>query len=273
MNQNRHPAEESPTLPQLEQLLVRAARRRISPRAARGRRWVLAVAAASLVLVGGAAAATGVIHLADGTTPDGSYAIETRQPTSVDASEERPGSICLQLRFNAGRPAYGCGDAPSASNAFGLLIADSLQGSGERVIYGLVTEEIAKIAVLHPGGDRTVALTEPKLGVPGRFFSVAAPNDGQIALVGYDSAGIEVARAGSLAQQTEAPPHSRQEAIEQGDPAGFAPTAPPSTSLTYQGRPITPAEIKRLELACLESGSETRCYDSTAEAEEAAGAK
>lgn len=269
MNPNNHLVEESPALPQLEQLLVRAARRRATPRFARmRRRWVMAVAAASLVLVGGAAAATGVVHIADGTTPHGSYSIETREPISVDASEGRQGSICLQLRFNNGRPAYGCGDAPTASNSFGLLIADSLEDSGERVIYGLVSSEIAKVAVLHTGGDRTVASTEAKTGMPGRFFSIAAPSDSQIALVGYDSAGTEVARVGSLAQPVEAA-QSRQEAIDQGDPAGFAPTAPPSSSLTYKGHSITPAGVARLHLSCLESGGETRCYDSPSEAEEA----
>lgn len=269
MNPNNHLSEESPALPQLEQLLVRAARRRATPRFAWGRRrWGMAVAAASLVLVGGAAAATGVIHIADGTTPQGSYSIETREPISVDASEGQQGSICLQLRFNGGKPAYGCGDSPTASNPFGLVIADSIGNSGERVIYGLVTDQIATIAILHPGGDRTVAPTEAKAGVPGRFFSIAVPSDSQIALLGYDSAGAEVARVGNLASPTEAA-HSRQEALEQGDPAGFAPTAPASSSLTYKGRSITPDEVEKLQLACLESGSETRCYDSTSEAEEA----
>jgi hypothetical protein len=266
---NDHLVEESPALPQLEQLLVRAARRRATPRLARvRRRWVMAVAAASLILVGGAAAATGVVHIADGTTPHGSYSIETREVISVDAREGRQGSICLQLRFDAGRPAYGCGDRPTTTHPFGLVIADSLEGSGERVIYGLVSDEIAKIAVLHPGSGSTAAPTEAKAGLPGRFFSIAVPSDSQIALVGYDSAGTEIARVGNLSLPAEAA-QSRQQAIEQGDPAGFAPTAPPSSSLTYKGRSITPAEEERMHLSCLESGGDTRCYDSPSEAEEA----
>jgi hypothetical protein len=268
MNPNNHLVEESPALPQLEQLLVRAARRRAAPRFARARRrWVIAVAAASLLIVGGAAAATSVVHIADGTTPYGAYSIETREPISVEASEGRQGSICLQLRFNDGRPAYGCGVSPTASNPFGLVSADSLEDSGERVIYGLVSDEIAKITVLHPSGDRTTASTEAKTSVPGRFFSIATPGDSQIALVGYDSAGTEVARVGNLAPPVDAA-HSRQEAIEQGNPAGFAPTAPPSSSLTYKGHSITPAEVERLQLSCLESGGATSCYDSSTEAEE-----
>lgn len=209
-------------LPTLEHLLVRAARQNSAPRFGR-RRWVLAIAAAALVLVGGAAAATGVLHVTDGDTSEGTFSIESRPVPAAFPGEPRRGSVCLQLTYSEGGTSYGCGERPTADAPFGLLVADSLaEGSRERVMYGLVSSDIAHISVL--GQEPAEAVTEAKRGLPGRFFVILVPHLGRIEVVGYDAAGRERARIGSLAKPSH-PPMSHAEAVAQGDPAGFAPTA------------------------------------------------
>jgi hypothetical protein len=132
----------------------------------------------------------------------------------------------LQLRYEDRGPLYGCGDQPSEARPFGLVVADSLdEGSRERVIYGLVSSDIARVSVLGGGGEHTDVVTEVKEGLPGRFFAVVVPHLGRIALVGYDASGQPRGRIGSLARPAH-PPHSYAEAVAQGDPAGFAPAAP-----------------------------------------------
>lgn len=213
-----------PILPALEQLLVRAARRQSAPRLGR-RRWVLATAAATLVLAGGAAAATGVFHVANGDTSNGSFSIENLPVPAVAPGEPPRGSVCLQLSYTEGGTSYGCGNRPTAASPFGLLVADSLEeASQERVIYGLVSSDIARISVL--GAEPIDAVTEVKEGLPGRFFAALVPHLGRIEVVGYDAAGHERARIGSLAKPSH-PPLSHAEAVAQGNPAGFAPTAAP----------------------------------------------
>ena len=251
---------ESSILPELEHLLLRAARRRAAPRLRR-RRWVLATVSASLVLVGGAAAATGVVHIADGRTSKGTYSIDSRPVPSNVTAQELEGSICLQLRYNEGAPAYSCGARPSAEEPFGLVIADSLAGSQQRVIYGFVSSQIFRVRVLGEADGHADALTEVKAGLPGRFFSVIVPNQGRIALVGYDAVGKERARVGSLAQPAH-PPRSHDEAVAQGDPAGFAPTVAPPTSFSYQGKSITPSEASQLGLTCAQNREGVHCYES-----------
>lgn len=219
---------QQPVLPELEHLLVRAARRRAAPRFGR-RRWVLATAAAVLVLAGGAAAATGVLHVADGDTSSGSFSIVSRPVPSAAPGEPSRGSVCLQLSYDEGGTSFGCGSRPTAAEPFGLLVADSLvEGSQERVVYGLVSNDIARVSVLgeEPPAD---AVTETKEGLPGRFFAVVVPHLGRIEIVGYDAAGNEQAQIGSLNSPAH-PPLSHAEAVKQGDPAGFAPTfAPPGS--------------------------------------------
>jgi hypothetical protein len=213
-----------PILPALEHLLVRAARSQAASRFGR-RRWILATAAAALVLVGGAAAATGVLHVADGDTARGTFSIESRPLPASSPGEPSRGTVCLQLSYDRGGTSYGCGDRPTAAKPFGLLVADSLEeGSPERVIYGLVSSDIARVSVL--GKEPTDTVTEVKQGLPGRFFAVLVPHLGRIELVGYGATGSERARIGSLARPSH-PPLSHAEAVAQGDPAGFAPTAAP----------------------------------------------
>lgn len=272
MNAVKGPPPQPPVLPELEQLLVRAARRQVAPRLGR-RRWVLAAAAAALVLAAGAAAATGVFHVATGQTSKGSFSVESRPVPASGPGEPPRGSVCLQLRYDGGDPSYGCGDRPTATKPFGLLVADSLEeGSRERVVYGLVSSDIAGVSVLGEGGRRTDAGTAAKEGLPGRFFAVVVPHLGRIEVVGYDSAGEERARIGSLASPAH-PPLSHAEAVAQGDPAGFAPTAVPPSTYTYEGKSTTEAEATRKELACLEGREVVRCYDSAAEMEAAQGVR
>ncbi len=217
-------------LPELEHLLIRAARRQTAPRLGR-RRWILATAAVALALAGGAAATTGVLHIADGDTSKGAFSIESRPVPATGPGEPSRGSVCLQLSYEGRGTSYGCGDKPTVARPFGLLVADSVaetpgDKSRERVIYGLVTSDIKRVSVL---GKRPIsAVTEFKKGLPGRFFVVLMPHLGRIEVVGYDAAGHERGQIGSLARPSH-PPLSHAEAVAQGDPAGFAPTfAPPS---------------------------------------------
>jgi hypothetical protein len=229
VNADSRDAQES-VLPGLEHLLVRAARRRSAPGFGR-RRWILATTAAALALAGGAAATTGVLHVADGDTSKGAFSIESRPVPATGPGEPSRGTVCLQLSYGERGASYGCGSRPTATKPFGLLVADSVaespgDDSRERVIYGLVAGDIKRVSVL--GGAPVSADTEPEKGLPGRFFVVTVPHLGRIEVVGYDGAGHERARIGSLAQPSH-PPLSHAEAVAQGDPAGFAPTfAPPS---------------------------------------------
>ena len=89
-------AARQPILPELERLLIRAARRQAAPRFGR-RRWALAAAAAALVLAGGAVAATGVFRIADGDTSKGVFTIESRPVPAAGRGEPSRGSVCLQF--------------------------------------------------------------------------------------------------------------------------------------------------------------------------------
>lgn len=259
----RQPAQPA-ILPELESLLVRAARRRRAPRFAR-RRLAVALAGASLLLVAAGAAATGVFELAGGRTASGTFRIET---TVVAADGAPRGSICLQLTFSGRGTAYGCGPPPTAAKPFGLLIADPLDNGEERVVYGLVADSISQVAVLGKGGAEATAPTHSQADLPGRFFSVIAPSPGGVEVVAYDAEGREIARLGDV-DKGSGRPLSRAEAMQQGDPAGFAPAVPAPERYLYEGTPIEPRTAIRLGLACVQDWSAIRCYDSEAEAESA----
>jgi hypothetical protein len=258
---------EPAVLPGLEQLLVRAARRGAAPRRRLRGRWFLAAAAAALVLAAGAAAATGLLPIAEGETATGTYAVEPVSIADLAGIAPSAGEVCLQLRLEGRGPSYGCGDAPTSSQPFGLVVADPLaEGSDERVVYGLVSDEIARISVLGERGERTESATDPQAGLPGRFFAVVVPFLGRIEIVGYDETGRERARIGGRARPSHSP-RSRAEARAQGDPAGFAPTVPTPSTYLYRGKTITEAEAMRLQLACLQERTRFRCFDSTSEVE------
>jgi hypothetical protein len=255
-------------LPELEHLLVRAARRQAQPRLSR-RRWLLAVAVATLLLAAGAAAATGVFQVGGGSTSEGTFSVETRPVPGRGEGELSPGSICLQLTYEGRGAAFGCGDPPSAEEPFGLLVSDPLtQGSREGVVYGLVAGDIAKVEVLLPGGGHREATTEAKDGLPGKFFAVVVPRLTRVEVVGYDESGKELARIGSLAPVSRSP-HSHAEAVEQGEPAGFAPTAPTPSAWFFHGERITEAQATRLGLACVQGRDAFTCYRSSDQAEAA----
>jgi hypothetical protein len=258
--------DHSPLLPGLEQLLVRAARREAVPSRAR-RRWLFVALPVALLLAAGAAAATGVLHIADGQTSRGSFSVERRPAPESVAGEPARGSVCLQLRYDGGPPSYGCGEPPTAAQPFGLLVADSLdERSAERVIYGLVSSDIASVSVLGGDGRHTDATTGVKSGLPGRFFAIVVPDRGRIEVVGYDDTGKEIARIGSRAEPRHAP-RSLAEARALGDPAGFAPAVAAPLTYLYRGQTISESEAVRRGLACLQEPTVFRCFDSTAEAE------
>jgi hypothetical protein len=253
-------------LPALESALVGAAAIRLS--GPKRRRWVLPAALASALVVGGVAvAATGVFSgdvIDSGETAgqgpsSGPFGVRIA-PQHADPAHP----ICLQLQFKNSRPAFGCGSSPSVAEPFGVVIAD---GSPERVIYGLVTEEIATVSSIGDDGAELTAATQLRANLPGRYFSLIVPADSQIELIGRDPSGAEVARIGSQ-EPPATPPLSREEAVAVGDPAGFAPTVVPVRRIIYRGEPIDPSEVQRRALACVEGRSEVTCYDSVAEAEQ-----
>jgi hypothetical protein len=265
----------APSLPALHDALVTAAAQRYARTPQRRRpRWLLPVAFACLLTATGVAlAASGVFGggtaIDRGQTPrvgedSGPYAIRV---SPAHADREHP--ICLQLQFEGSRPAYGCGVAPSAATPFGVVVADGLsEESSERVIYGLVVDEITEVSSLGQAGAQATVATVERPGLPGRYFSITVPNEGQIELVGNDASGNEVARIGSHEKPTE-PPLSRDQAIAQGDPAGFAPTVVFARKYVYDGRAIEPEKAQRLNLVCVETRSAVTCFDSVAEAQAA----
>jgi hypothetical protein len=259
-----HPA----VLPGLEQLLVRAAQSGAAPRPRVRRRWFLAAVAAALVLAAGAAAATGLLPITEGETDRGIYTVEPVSISDLAGIDSSAGEVCLQLRLEGRGRSYGCGDAPTSSQPFGLVVADPLgEGSHERVVYGLVSDQIARISVLGERGERTESAANPQAGLPGRFFAVVVPHLGRIEIVGYDETGRERARIGRRARPNH-PPRSRSEAQAQGDPAGFAPTVPTPSTYLYRGKTITEAEAMRMQLACLQERTRFRCFDSASEVED-----
>ncbi|MEV4419130.1 hypothetical protein AB0L40_04035 [Patulibacter sp. NPDC049589] len=236
-------------------------RRRTRARTPRGR-WILGIGAGVVVLAGGGAAASGVLHLDEGTTPGRDYVIDrTSPPAAVAGEPERAGSICLQLaERHGGGVAYGCGDRPTRDRRFGVVIADAGDASRERVIYGLVADDVRTVSVLGAGTAHTDGRTTVKRGLPGRYFRVVVPNRGRIEVVGLDAEGAEIARIGSRATPTR-PATSREEARAQGALAGFAPAVAMPGSFVYRGGTIAPAEAARRGLVCDQDRSEVRCFD------------
>jgi hypothetical protein len=271
-------ARRNATLPELEALLVAAATPRVAKRLPIRHRLGMPLAFAGLLATAGITAASAGVFggggpaIDSGTTPTGDYAsgsyVIRIKPDSSRAHHGGP--ICLQLQFAGSRPAYGCGSAPTAAEPFGLVIADGLsEGAVERVIYGLVADDITRVSALGEGSQHYDAETVAKHGLPGRYFSLTAPNEGRIELVGFDASGAEVARIGSRATPDH-PPLSHDEAVAQGDPAGFAPTAVPASSFEYRGESIEPSKADELGLVCVDSLQTVYCYDSVEQANAAA---
>ena len=268
---NEFGADNPAVLPALEHTLVTAARARATRRPSR-RRLGVSLALAGLLCATVAGAATGVIDLEDGaevergTSPSGAYVIRYKPKHAGPAG----GDLCLQVRIPQARPTYGCGWVPSPERPFGVVIADPLDNGPQRLVYGLVLEEIATVALLGEGDDETRVETVEKPGLPGRYFSILgpgiteAPNAGRIELVGYAEDGSEIARIVSR----ETPNHkplSHDDSVAQGDPAGFAPTVVPARVYTYKGQEIDPARADALGLVCVEGRAEVRCFDSIEE--------
>jgi hypothetical protein len=252
-------------------LVVAAAKRYRVP--ARNRRWFTPLAFAALLLAaGGALAATAIFRNRDvidtgqtGGTGEsaGPYAIRIA-PSHTDP--EHP--ICLQLRFQSSRPAYGCGVAPTARQPFGLVVADGMsEESAERVIYGLVSADVARVSSLGESSTvEAVTTTEDRPGLPGRYFSLIVPDEGKIELAGFNTSGAEIAHIGSH-EEFRAPPLSRAQAIVQGDPAGFAPTVVLAGKYVYDGERIEPRKAGRENLICVETRSAVNCFDTLLEAQ------
>jgi hypothetical protein len=211
-----------------------------------------------LLACGGAAATTGVFHIASGRVSSGTYYI-SRAP----ASTEHGGGICLELAYAGRSPEYGCGQPPTLAKPFGVVVADSLGGSRVQIIYGLVSADILRVDVVGAPGHRGTDRTTSKAGLPGRFFSLVVPAEGQIELVGYGATGDELARIGSRARPIRNA-ESKEDAVAQGDPAGFTPAVPLPTSFSYEGKAIPANTAARDGLACAQDRDGVHCYDSVA---------
>jgi hypothetical protein len=262
MSTTRVPGSEPALLPELEQILVRAARRRKVHRFPR-RRLMLAVALGMVVLGAGVATATGVFDVTSGKTAHGTFTVERRSLSS--AGQGGPaGSICLELTYSGagtgGTTSYGCGRKPTDARPFGVVIVDYLaEGLHEEVAYGLVAAGIARVAVLGPGGRRTYATTEIKEGLPGRFFAVTVPHRGQVEVVGYGADGRARARIGSLSRP-DRPSRSKAQAAAQGEQMGFAPTIATQPRAFFEGHRIRWAEVHRLRLSCAIGRTAAICF-------------
>jgi hypothetical protein len=249
------------TLPELEHELISAARRGARPRRLRGHRLGVLLAGTTLAAGGAATAATQLLTVDEGSTARGAYVIER--------ISDRDGNVCLQYRDETGRRATsGCGPRPSEQRPIGLVVADSRAVPNQRVVYGLVSPSVARISVLGRGDDHVDVTSHARDGIPGRYFMATVPNTPRIELVAYDAEGREIGRLGSREQAVHAP-RSKEEAIAQGDPSGFAPTAAPVDAVEYRGQRIEPDEAARRGLSCTEDDIEIRCYDSAAEMEAA----
>lgn len=261
MSTTRDPGFETALLPELEQALVRAARRR-RVRGLPRRRLMLAVAIGIVALGAGVATATRVFDVTSGKTAEGTFTVERRAPSSVGGGEPA-GSICLQLTYSGagvgGTTSYGCGPKPTPARPFGIVIVDYLaEGLHEEVAYGLVADGVARVAVLGSGGRHTYAATEVKDGLPGRFFAVVVPHRGRVELVGYASDGRVVARIGRLSGTVDA--HSKEEARAEGLQAGFAPTIEFPQEILFEGRRISSAELRRLRPSCAIGRTVAICF-------------
>jgi hypothetical protein len=261
MSTTREPGFEPALLPELEQILVRAARRR-RVRGLPRRRLMLAVAIGIVVLGAGVATATRVLDVTSGETAHGTFTVKRRALSSV-GGEEPAGSICLQLTYSGagvgGTTSYGCGPKPTVAEPFGVVTVDYLAGGlHEEVAYGLVADGVARVAVLGSGGRHTYATTEVKDGLPGRFFAVVVPHRGRVKLVGYAPDGRVVARIGKPSGKTEA--DSKEEARAKGIQAGFAPTIAFPQEIIFEGHRISSAELRRLRPSCAIGRTVAICF-------------
>jgi hypothetical protein len=245
-------SEKQSTLPNLERQLVTAAS---AAGASRPWRWRWPVVASWCVAVVAVGAATAGVLTGTGTeidrgqTPAGTYAVQIKRDSRSTPADE----ICLQMRVEKERPAYGCGVAPTSSTPFGVLVVDQTPITDgmptQQVAYGLAAENIARVSVLGPGTDHYDAETVARADLPGRYFGVVSPAMQRIEIVGYDASGAEVARVGSR-RPPDHQPISHDDAVALGDPAGFAPTAVPLRHFSYESHRISPQEASDLGLTC-----------------------
>lgn len=250
-----HVDEHETVLPQLESRLRTAATRRARPKPRWRRAPVILCASLALTASAAAASVTGFLStvVSTGNSDHGAYVIGTK-----DSQGTVYGGICLQLRVAGGGPAYGCGRAPSTERPFGLVVADSLDSTDERVIYGLVSSAADTVRVLGKGTAYTVAPTSTKPGLPGRFFKSKVANTGRIELVAIAKDGSVIGHIGSRTTPTH-PAASHDEAIAQGDPAGFGPAVSLPSSFTYEGKQIDPDDAARRGLICAQDRQGVRC--------------
>ncbi len=227
--------------------LQHAMRRDAARQRRRGQRLNKALIAA-LSVVGvttGVAGATGALGIFQSTP---SYEIGEHQGAP-------DGRLCLDLRHPGRRPVYGCGQAPTDSQPFGLLVV-AVQPDHVRVVFGVVAEHIRAVRI----GGRDVP-TETRSGLTGRFFSLEVPDRGPVYAEGFDGSGDLVAHVGSKVRSGTTP-SSLAQARAQGDVAGFAPAVSGDGTFVYRGQEISPDRAATLGLNCTEDDTTTvRCSD------------
>jgi hypothetical protein len=221
-----------------------------SPR--RFRRPLLWTALLTAAAVGTAGAAVGFLER--GSTVDGvSYEI-TRS--------DRDGNVCLELRFDGGQAAYGCGRTPTAEHPLGLFVVDRRATGG--IAYGLVDASIKRVRVA--GIEAPAELRD---GVPGRFFLVRGANLSNATATGVLADGRRVTLSGG--GRLNPKPGSRAEAAAAGDPAGLAPSVDAASTVRYRGAPLPTDEAAARGLVCVQDDNGTECFDSAAEAAQRTG--
>lgn len=219
-----------------------AARRRQQHTRTQGRRLKLSLAVVGAVASSTAvAAATGSLDIFE---TNASYKISEHANTP-------PGRICLNLQLAdpQRRGLVGCGQTPTVTQPFGVLVVDREPG-GRSIVFGLVAEKIVTVRMAGQDVD-----TQPRGGLPGRFFSFKVAEQPTVYAEGLNSAGVVVATIGSTSSSTGAI-KSFEQARAQGHPSGFAPSAA-EAPFTYNGRTISGEEAQKQNLICTEDDTPT----------------
>lgn len=189
------------------------------------------------------ATATGSLGIFETTS---SYKI-----TEHAATDTPTGRICLDLQLADPnrRGMFGCGEAPSAAQPFGILTVVAEAGA-ESIAFGLVAQNIVTVRIAGRDVD-----TGPRPGLPGRFFSFKVLDRPSVYAEGLSNTGAVVATIGSRIPST-ARVDNNEQARAQGDLLGFAPGAA-EAPFTFDGRTISPEQAQERNLICTEDDTPT----------------
>lgn len=200
-------------------------RNRHPARAGRGRRRVVTLAAAATLALGVGVAIAQVVGspsvtptsdryvIASGEQGEGSWELTLYHAEIKDPSGEMATGWCLDLDApSANDPdrstttsANICtmGEEPSWSGAIGAIAAYPGFADGQSLVYGQVSEEVARVDVRIGDGEAQQATLVPAPeGTPAglSYFAVLVPGSGEIEVVALDEDGqvLEVKGAGNV---------------------------------------------------------------------------